>query len=178
MARRCIGASVLVLLVAPACSLDASKLRPCPSEPTVTELCVVQSDGGSAVERLSATNMADPTKDVTPDAEDPSVLLAQVDVDTARIVTLAVGPSDGVVLIEINVYPSIDDLDDSAKPITSVECDRTKCTDWAMIQTRNGRAIDIPADQLRDEIVIIVSAFVDRVDESGAVSWGLLINES
>ena len=80
LSSRRIGAAGLVLLVlmAQACGSDAVELRSCPSEPAVTELCVVHAGAGSAVDRLSAVNTVDHSKDITPDTEDPSALLTEV----------------------------------------------------------------------------------------------------
>lgn len=164
----------LAALLAPA-SCSSADTRPCPQEVTVTQLCVVARNGATAIDRLAAKNLVDPTQDVRPDPENAQRGLAEVRVDKDTPLTVAIGPSEGLLLIEFDVYASKTRLAEDI-PVVSVECDHRGCSRWPRSYTRNGQTIRIPPADLKSGHVVIVRAFVHRAHESGTVSWGLLIN--
>lgn len=165
-------------LVTPSCSSNEASPPPCPLEPRSLTLCVIESGSSRAVDRLSATDLSDPSRNLTPDLQHPGAGIVEIDIDATEALTLAIGPSSGLALVEIVVYPPGSSLDDTAIPSKSVECDAEGCTDWTRSATRDGEAIKIPAGELRAGNVVIVKAFVNRADESGTVSWGLALTTS
>lgn len=157
-------------------SCTSVDVRPCPPEATLTQLCVVTDTGATAINRLAATNLIDPSQDIQPDAENPQSGLAEFSLGHDIPLIVAIGPTEGLVLVEIDVYPSKKDLADDT-PTIAVECGPHGCNRWRQFQTRNGYAIRIPPADLQSGYVVVVRAFVHRATEVGAVSWGLVIRE-
>lgn len=159
-----------------AASCTTANARPCPLEATLTQLCVVTDTGATAINRLAATNLINPSQDIQPDAEDPQSGLTEVGLDHDKPLTIAIGPTEGIVLVEIDVYTSTRDLTDDT-PTIAVECGPHGCDRWQQLQTRNGHAIQIPPADLQPGYVVVIRTFVHRTTEVGTVSWGLVIKE-
>ena len=174
LARRTAVTACLLLALPVSASCSSAGVKACQVEATLTQLCVVNGDGGIAIDRLAATNFADPSHDILPNPENPQDSLVDVHVEKDTPLTVAIGPSEGLALVEIDIYSSQNGLDDAA-PVLSVECEDSGCNRWSRSQTRNGQAIQIPSADLESGYVVVVQAFVNRVNESGTVSWGLLI---
>ena len=146
-----------------------------PIDNALTQLCVVGADGEIAIDRLAATNLLDSSQDIRPDPENPLNSLFSVRLEEEAPLTVVISPQEGLQLVEFDVYPSKDNLEE-AEPVLIVECDDNGCGRWDNSRTRDGRAIHIPPADLRSGYVVIVHAFVHRVNESGTISWGLLID--
>lgn len=172
-ARRVTAMACFLAVSSASCSVAETK--PCPLDTALTQLCVVGADGEIAINRLAATNLVDSSQDIRPDPENPLNSLFSVRIEEEAPLTVVIGPQEGLQLVEFVVYPSKDDLEE-AEPVLIVECDDKGCGRWSSSRTRDGRVINIPPSDLRSGYVVVVHAFVHRVNESGAVSWGLLIN--
>lgn len=159
-----------------AVSCTTADARPCPPEATQTQLCVVTDTGATAINRPATTNLTNPSQNIQPDTENPQSGLAQVGLDHDRPLTIAIGPTEGLVLVEVDVYASKRDLADDM-PTIAVECGPHGCNRWQQHQTRNGHAVRIPPADLQSGYVIVVRAFVHRKTEVRTVSWGPVIKE-
>ena len=141
----------------------------------LTQLCVVDADRRITIDRLAATNLIDPTQDVRPDPDNPLNSLVDVHVEKDRPLTVEIGPNEGLHFVQFVVYSSKNGLDE-ATPVLTVESDDRGWNRWNHSRTRTGQVIQILPADLQSGYVVIVHAFVDRVNESGTVSWGLLID--
>ncbi len=172
--RAALSACLLIVLVALA-GCSSADAQPCPVDATLTYLCVVNADGAIAIDRLAATNLADRTQDIRPDPENPQNSLVDVRVEKDSPLTVAIGPTEGLFFVEFWVYPSKHGLDE-ATPLLIVECDVHGCDRWSRSKTSYGLQFQIPPADLASGNVVVAHAWVDRVNESGTVSWGLLID--
>ena len=172
--RAALSACSLVVLVTLA-SCSSADAQPCPVDATLTYLCVVNADGAIPIDRLAATNFVDRTQDIQPDPENPQNSLVDVRVEKDSPLTVVIGPPEGLFLVEFWIYSSKYGLDE-ATPLLTVECDDHGCDSWSRTETRNGQQIQIPPADLASGNVLVARVFVDRVNESGTVSWGLLID--
>ena len=150
--------------------------EPLPPEATLTQLCVVTDTDATAINRLAATNLINPSQNIQPDTDNPQSGLTEVGLDHDRPLTIVIGPTEGLVLVEIDVYASKRDLADDM-PTIAVECGPHGCNRWQQHQTRNGHAVRIPPADLQSGYVIVVRAFVHRATEVGTVSWGLEVKD-
>ena len=165
--------SLAVLLALAGCS--STDAKPCPVEATLTYLCVVHEDGAIQIERLAATNLLDRSQDIRPDPENPLNSLVNVRVEKDSPLTVAIGPREGLYLAEFWIYPSTHGLDEATR-LLIVECDVHGCDRWSRSETRYGQQFRIPPADLDSGNVLVANAWVDRVNESGTISWGLLID--
>lgn len=167
---------VSVLVVAGACSTDGTAVDTCTIDPVGTQLCVVVSGRAQTVHRLASIDVDDPTNNLEPDPSAPFERLTEVALAPREPLTLAIGPAEGLTLVEISVYSGISALDDLT-PIAIAECDPDGCSRWSRSDLRDGWAIEVPADDLEVDNVIVASAFVAGPAQTGSISWGILVGE-
>ena len=165
----------LLLVLAALAGCSSAAALPCPVDVTLTYLCVVDADGVVAVDRLAATNLADRTQDIRPDPENPLSSLVDVRIEKDSPLTVMIGPPEGLYFVEFWVYPSKHGIEE-ATPLLIVECDDHGCDRWNRSETSHGQQIQIPPADLAPGNVVVAHAWIDRVNESGTVSWGLVID--
>ena len=171
--RVALVACSFLLALAGCPSTDA---QPCPADATLTYLCVIHEDGAIQIERLAATNLLDRSQDIRPDPANPLDSLVDVRVERDSPLTVEIGPREGLYLVEFWIYPSTDGLDDETPTLLWVECDVQGCDRWSRSETRYGHQFQIPPADLDSGNVLVANAWVDRVDEYGTISWGLVID--
>ena len=162
-------------LWSPLVGCSSGDVIPCPVEAKLTQLCIINENGSILIGRLATTKVGHPTQKHLAIRGNLENDLTDVHLVRDEPLTIAIGPKEGLPLVELDVYSSKNGLD-HAIPVLSVECDDVACSKWNRSQTRNGQIIQIPQTDLEAGFVVIVRAFVNRIDESGTVSWGLLID--
>lgn len=173
---------VVVGIAATAALLAGSNLarlsRPDPCErPTTTMLCVEAGEGSLEVQRLSETNVLDATPKASSGAKGREPQLRQlVEVTVGEVpLELHLTPGEGLQLVEVRLFESVATLG-SEPPLEVATCETT-CGSWHYEATETGRLIRLPTNELAAGNVVVVSTFVERPQEVGAVSWGLILLE-
>lgn len=168
---------ISMLIFSSGCSANENVVDPCPPDLAAAQLCIVSPGQARSVERLASIDVGDPGNNIKPSLDDPFERLTNVALSSGDTLTVAIGPSATMTLVEISVYSSIDALAE-ASPIMTVECVAVGCSRWDRSVLRDGWAIQIPFEDLSIGNVLIASAFVAGPTQTGMIPWGLVVGES